>query len=203
LLFFVIFVITLTDMVFYASLSDQDLADLTKSGDEAAFQELFNRYDRLLFTYVYKKLQDKEEAKDVVQDVFIALWNSRETLELTGSLAGYLYAAVRNRALNVFRNKNVSDKYIASLQYLIDNTQSADHLIRERDITTLIEKEIAALPPKMREVFELRRTAYLSNREIAEKLDISEQTVATHMKRALKVLRMRLGLLAWLYLLLH
>lgn len=182
----------------YSSLTDQGLSNLLKSGNEAAFRELFDRYDRLLFIYAYKKLQDQEEAKDVVQDTFIALWNNRQALELNASLAAYLYTSVRNRALNLFRGKSVSNRYIASLQHLLDHTDTTDHLIRERDIATLIEREIAALPPKMREVFELRRKEYLSNKEIALRLDISEQTVATHIKRALKVLRVRLGLLAWL-----
>lgn len=190
-------------MLSYNSLSDQSLLDLLKSGEEAAFRELFDRYDRLLFIYVYKKLQDHEDAKDIVQDIFVALWNTRETLNLTGDFASYLYTSARNRALNLFRNKTVSQKYVASLQYLLNSTQSADHRIRERDINTLIEREIAALPPKMREVFELRRKEYLSNKEIAERLDISVQTVATHIKRALRVLRIRLGLLAWLILLIR
>ncbi len=185
-------------MALYSSLSDQGLLELLKSGEEGAFRELFDRYDRLLFIYAYKKLQDHEEAKDVVQEVFIGLWNNRETLELTGILASYLYTSVRNRALNLFRGKIVSNKYLASLQHFMDHTETTDHLIRERDIEALIEKEIALLPSKMREVFNLRRKEYLSNKEIAEKLEISEQTVATHIKRALKVLRSRLGIFSCL-----
>lgn len=185
----------------FATISDEDLLLLFQTGDEGAFKEMFNRYDRLLFVYAYRKLQSKEEAKDVVQEVFINLWNNREHLNVNNSLKVYLYGAVRNRALNVLRHKNIDDKCIASLQLLIDaESATTDYLIREKDIMLLIEKEISLLPPKMREVFELRRKEYLSNREIAEYMHISEQTVATHIKRALKVLKLRLSIIAYIIL---
>ncbi len=188
----------------YNNYNDFDLMELLKQGDEAAFTELFNRYDRLLFMYAYKKLQDIEEAKDVVQDVFVGLWNSRKGFTLQTSLTGYLYTSVRNKALNVFRDKDINARYLNSLQQLMDESDiRTDHLIREKDISALIDKEIAALPPKMREVFELRRKAFLSNKEIAEKLSLSDQTVATHMKRALKILRGRLGIVIYLLFLIR
>nr|WP_068888778.1 RNA polymerase sigma-70 factor [Pedobacter panaciterrae] len=183
------------------SASDQDLLLIFQSGDRAAYKEIFDRYDKLLFLYAYRKLQNTDDAQDVVQEVFINLWNNREHLKINTSLSNYLYGAVRNRALNVFRDKSIDDKCIASLQLLIDTeTATTDYLIRSKDITLLIEKEISLLPPKMREVFELRRNAYLSNREIAEYLHISEHTVATHIKKALKVLRLRLGIIAYIIL---
>lgn len=187
-----------------STMSDPELLLMFKAGDENAFKEIFNRYDRLLFIYACKKLQDKEEAKDVVQDVFINLWANRNNITINGSIHYYLYSAVRNKALNVFRDRHIDERCIASLQKVINQVaETADFRVRERDISMIIEKEIAALPPKMREVFELRRKEYLTNREIAKHLDISEQTVETHMKRALKVLRLRLGIIVYLALLLH
>jgi len=183
----------------YTKHDDFQLMELLRQGNEAAFTELFNRYNRFLFIYAFKKLQDKEEAKDVVQDVFVSLWNGRKEFTLQTTLAGYLYTSVRNKALNLFRDKNINAKYLNSLQQLLDKSDiQTDHLVREKDIRMLINKEIAALPPKMREVFELRKNAFLSNKEIAQQLGISEQTVATHIKRALKMLRIRLGLVIYL-----
>lgn len=182
--------------------SDENLLLLLQVGNEAAFKEIFDRYDRLLFLYVYRILQSNEDAKDVVQDIFINLWNKKDHLTINTSLKSYLYSAVRNRALNVLRSKDIANRYIASLQMFMEVESSAtDYLIREKDITLLIEKEIALLPPKMREVFELRRKNYLSNREIAEYMHVSEHTVATHIKRALKVLKLRLGTMLFLLLL--
>ncbi|MDR6784106.1 RNA polymerase sigma-70 factor (family 1) [Pedobacter africanus] len=182
-----------------SNLDDFELMTLLKADQELAFAEIFRRFDSLLYIYAYKKLQNTEEAKDVVQEVFVQLWNARKDFVLKTTLPGYLYKSVLNKILNIIARKQSETKYIASLQHAINSDMvSADFLIREKDITALIEKEIAALPPKMREVFELRKNQYLSNKEIALQLNISEQTVETHMKRALKILRNKLGVLIYL-----
>jgi len=186
-------------MSVYSTYTDQELASLLKGGDAAAFTEVFCRYDRLLFAYAYKKLRDKEASRDVVQDVFTALWNSRHELEMKISVAAYLYTAVRNRALNIFRDKGIDEKYLASLgDFMKSSIATTDYLVREKDIQRLIEKEIAALPERMRMIFIMRKQEFMTNKEIAEQLELSEQTVETHMKRALKTLRLRLGLVLYL-----
>lgn len=160
---------------------------------------IYEKYQRLLFLYAYRKLNDQDEAKDVVQEVFISLWNKSHTLNPDLSIAGYLYRAVRNRAFNIFAHKEIEAKYLESLDdFLSNNYESADGLIRERQIEELILKEIKALPPKMREIFELSRKAHLSYKEIALELDLSEYTVATQIKRALKTLRIKLGIYIFL-----
>jgi RNA polymerase sigma-70 factor (family 1) len=178
----------------YCNHSDEQLATLLTGGDENAFREIYVRYNSLLFIYAYRKLQDKEEAKDVVQEVFATLWRNRNQLNIQTTLTGYLYKSVLNRILNIFRHKEFSKVYIDSIAHLIDADQSStDHLIREKEIRVLIETEIAALPARMREVFELRRKEYLSNKQISERLNLSEHTVATQIKRALKLIRIRFG----------
>ncbi|MCW3464890.1 RNA polymerase sigma factor [Chitinophaga nivalis] len=191
-------------MTDYTVLSDPELATLLAADSELAFAEIYRRYSRLLFGYACKKLQDPEEAKDIVQEIFVQLWNKRNTYSMQTSLAGYLYRSVRNRALDLFAHKKVADQYLTSLQHFLDQDNIlTDHLVREKEITLLIEKEIAALPPKMREVFELSRKAHLSHREIADRLHISEQTVTKQVKKALKLLKVRLGVLLYLIWQLH
>ena len=172
---------------------------MLSAGSHAAFGEIFNRYDRLLYIYAYKKLEDKDEAKDLVQEVFTALWDHREKIDIKESLSSYLYTALRNKALNLFRDRNINARYLSSLAGFMSMTiETTDHLAREANINAIIEKEIDSLPEKMREVFRLRRNECLSNKEIALRLGISEQTVATHIKRALKTLRVKLGLILYL-----
>jgi len=191
-------------MKMYGKLSDTELISLLKADDHTAFTEIYDRYQSLLYLYTYKKLQDKEEAKDIIQDVFITLWNSRQNFELQVTLTGYLYKAVLNKVLNSFRHKSITQQHIDSFKKIVvANLETADYLIREKEIASLIEREIQALPEKMREVFELRRKEYLSNKQIAERLQISEHTVATHMKKALKTLRLRIGLVAYLAFFFH
>lgn len=180
---------------------DQELFALLKKGNEKAFADIFNRYQASLFDFAYKRIRDKDDAKDIVQEIFVRLWNNRADLQIRTSLRSYLYRSVLNGALNILSHRVIKEEYVNSLQQTIEaNAQAADYHIRETDMEKLIEAEIAALPPKMREVFEMRKKEYLSNREIAGKLGISEQTVETHMKRALRALRLRLGVSVFLVL---
>jgi len=178
----------------YGQLSDSQLTNLLPGEDEHAFREIYNRYNGLLFIYAYRKLQDKEEAKDIVQEVFTHLWRTRNELTIQSTLTGYLYKSVLNKILNTFRHKEFTKQYVESVQQvIIAGSDSADYLIREKEIAALIETEIAALPSRMREVFELRRKEYLSNKQISERLNLSEHTVATQIKKALRVIRFRFG----------
>jgi len=183
----------------YQQFTDQELADLLKSGDQQAFIEIYDRYIFVLLNHIYSKTGDREEAKDIVHEVFAKLWARREQLQITDNLAGFLYTSARNIVLNQVTRKKVEGKYFNSFLKFSEQPQTfTDHRIRENQLTAIIEKEIAALPPKMREVFELSRKQHLSHREIAEKLDISEQTVSKHITNALKILRIKLGLFAYL-----
>lgn len=180
-------------MAAYSSYTDQELVALLKLNEDAAFEEVFIRYEPLLLNFVYKKINDREAAKDILQDVFVQLWNYRTGLNVV-SLASYLFTMAVNKIRDGYKHQVIHEAHIVKLQHLIEEeTDGTDHLIREKDIARLIKMEIAALPDKMREVFLLRKDAFMSNKEIAEKLGISEQTVETHMKRALKTLKGRLG----------
>lgn len=183
----------------YQAYTDQQLLDLLNSGDQPAFAEIYSRYFDLLFIHADTKLQDKDQASDTVQDVFVRLWEKRGNLLINTSLSAYLYRAVRNQIFDNLKHQKVADKYIDSFYASSQYSQVfADHLIREKQFARMIEDEIAALPPRMREVFELRRTQNLSNKEIAARMEITESTVADQMKKALKTLRVRIGLLLFL-----
>ena len=181
-------------MDIYKAYGDQELCLLLNEGDRQAYIEIYARYNGLLYIYAYKKLRNREEAKDVVQEVFIQLWKRHQQLSFDTSLAGYLYQSVRNRALNIFAHQQIEQKYIDSLNdFLGTEIAGTDYLVREKDIAALIENEINALPPKMREVFLLSRREHKTYKEIATMMNISEDTVNTQMKRALKTMRDRLG----------
>lgn len=182
-------------MNLYSAYKDEELVALLNQGDRASYTEIYNRYSALLYIYAFKKLNDKDDAKDAVQHVFISLWNLHKTISFDISLAAYLYRAIRNFSLTTFAHKQVEDEYLRSAATRVRVFyEGADHLIREKDIADLIDREIAKLPPKMREVFLLSRKEGLTYKEIADTLQISEETVNTQMKRALKTLRLRLGL---------
>ncbi len=185
-------------------LSDQELVSLLKRGDRTAFAQIYDRYKYLLYVHAFKKLKNEAEAEDIIHDLFATLWNNRETFELRSNLAGYFYSAVRNRIFKLIAHKDIESTYVTSLHQVAgQTTEIADHRIRENQMMAMIEAEIAALPPKMREIFELSRKQHLSHKEIAAQLKISEQTVAKQVSNALKILRKKLGLIAYLLLLLR
>jgi RNA polymerase sigma-70 factor (ECF subfamily) len=173
--------------------SDLELLSRVREGDESAFEAIYKRYYPLLYIHACKLLKGSEEAEDCVQEVFSSLWQRAGQLEISVSLSSYLYTSIRNRVLNRIEHHRVRTAYLVSLQrFMKEGTSVADEELRLRELTALIEKEIAALPEKMREVFELSRREELSHKEIAEKLNISDKTVKKQVNNALKILRNRL-----------
>lgn len=184
------------DLITQDVLSDYELLALFKEGQKSAYEEIYRRYWGLLFNHARKMVQSDEDAKDLVQDVFSVFWLDGPTLELQTTLSAYLYSLVRYKVFNLIDRKKVRSNYLSSLEdYIKKNEYSAEYRVREKQMEELIEKEIATLPPKMREVFELSRKANLNYREIAEKLNISDNTVKKQMSNALKILRSRLGVI--------
>ncbi|WP_316810744.1 RNA polymerase sigma-70 factor [Pedobacter heparinus] len=183
-------------MNLYRNLSDHDLVELLKSADDNAYEEIYKRYWAILFRHACKILHNEDEAKDVIQDLFTALWTKRRQINLNSSLSSYLYSATRYKIFDLIDKHKVRSQYLASLESFIHEGQcSSEDGIREKQLAVLIEKEIAGLPVKMREVFELSRKSNLSHKEIAKKMGISDQTVKKQIYNAIKILRPKFGLL--------
>lgn len=187
------------NLVKYDIYSDEDLVSLLKEGDHLAYEIIYHRYFRLLFVHAYKKLRDREQAKDIVQELFTNLWVKRDILNFTTNISGYFFTVINNKIVDYFLHKGVQEKYIASFSGFL-NTENikADHLIREKQLALLIQNEIKQLPPKMREIFEMSRKEYLTHKQIAEKLELSEKTVDRQVSNALFRLRTKLGLFTFL-----
>lgn len=186
-----------------STLLDAQLIREIRNDDEEAFYEIYLRYNTLLLIYGHRKLSDKEEAKDIVQDVFVGLWNNRKQLEPDLALSAYLYKSVLNKVLNVYKHKNVLERFTAeNIQEEPIESSQTDYLIREKEIRAMIDKEIDAMPPRMREIYLLKKQYFLSTKAIAEKLELSEHTVSTQLKRAARLLKNKFGLVFYvLYIL--
>ena len=173
--------------------SDIELIDLIKSGDETAFTVIYHRYWRLIYAHVYKMLRDEEEAKDIVQEVFSNLWLKADQIPQQQNFAGYLYVAARHKVLNAIRHDKFQNDYFNSLaKYVNEASEETLQYLDERDLMAAIEKEIAALPPRMRQVFELSRKENLSHKEIGKLLGTSDETVKKQINRSLKIIRSNL-----------
>jgi len=177
----------------YKTLSDHELLNLLQSGDQDSFKELYKRYGGLLYVYALKLTDNKDDADDIVQEVFISLL-TKEQLEIKRTVSAYLYSAVRYKIFDLLAHKKVKSGYADSLQLFIDQGEYiTDNYIREKELATLVEKEINLLPTKMRQIFESSRKAHLSQKQIAEKFNISEHTVKKQINNSIKILKMKLS----------
>ncbi len=177
----------------YKSLDDSELLSFVNDNDQYAFTEIYNRYHSLLYLHVFNKIRKREEAKDIIHNVFAKLWESRANNIKIVSLKSYLYAAVRFQVFDWIGKQNAQSLYIKSIERFFDDfSYETDSLIREKQLITSIEKEISRLPPKMKEIFELSRKSFLTHKEIGTKLNLSEKTVKKQINNSLKILRARL-----------
>lgn len=183
----------------YGTLSDEVLLNLMRLDDQQAFATLYKRYSGALYAHAYNFIHDREESKDVLQKVFAKIWDMRSQIPLNVNISAYLYQSAKNMLINHIARSKVANRYVDSLEsFARSYVADTDHHIREKQLQEIIQHEIAQLPPKMREIFELSRTQYLTHKAIAEKLGISEKTVKNQITNALKLLRSKLPHLLFL-----
>ncbi|WP_316737748.1 RNA polymerase sigma-70 factor [Pedobacter aquatilis] len=179
-------------MANYKLLTDNELFDLVQLRDKYAFEEIYERFNGLLFIYACKLVSEKEDARDIVQEIFVYLW-SNPNIKIKSQLSAYLYTAVRYKVFDWLDKNKSKSNYLLSLENFIEQGNCiTDDYIREREFASIIEKEVSLLPPKMRQIFEMSRQQHLSQKEIAEILHLSDKTVKKQMSNALKVLRLKL-----------
>lgn len=180
-------------MADYSTISDQELTALLKERDQLAFTEVYRRYWHLLYIHAYKMLNDEDQAKDVIQELFIALWSKVSAMEINSSLKSYLYAMTRNRVINFIRkNKTSSDFIVMLAEAMPESDERLIKQIDDRDLIALIEEEINQLPPRMKQVFEMSRKDFLSNKEIAAILGTTEETVKKQISNSIKTIKFKL-----------
>lgn len=181
-------------MAIYSTYSDQELAVLLKEQDKAAFTEIYDRYWSVMYAHVYKMLRDREDARDIVQEIYSNLWIKSADIEVTANISGLLYTAARNRVLNRIKHDKVKSNYLGSFSAFMTTVDpNTVDQVDEKMIHALIEEEIGKLPAKMREIFEMSRKDNLSHKEIAQILQISDQTVKKQIQNALKLIKPRLN----------
>lgn len=177
------------------NMSDEELLKEYQAGNRHAFELIYNRYKGVLYFHAYKMLRDEDEAKDVVQELFIKLYSKAGIIYVRTTLSAYLYASIRNRILDIIAHKRIKTDYLASLEdFVHQGAYTTDLLMREKELAFQIEKEVSLLPEKMRQIFEMSRNSNLSHKEIAAKLDISDKTVKKQISNALKLIKVKLHL---------
>jgi RNA polymerase sigma-70 factor (ECF subfamily) len=177
----------------YVDFDDGYLITLLAQGDEVAFTEIYNRYwDKLLIIAAHR-LDDIAEAKELVQNVFVNLWNKRNTLQIKYTLATYLSTAIKYEVINSLAKRTHRKKYMQYASTLKASEETTLNHINFSELQDLVARSVKALPEKCRIVFQLSREQGLSHKQIAANLNISEKTVEAHLSTATRKLRTSLG----------
>ncbi len=173
----------------YRLLSEEILIKLLKAGDETAFKEIYQRYWKGLYTKAYLKIRRHEIAEEIVQNVFIKLWENRSA-SLILHLENYLQTAIKYQVINHFRSLLTKEKYLKSLKEKYSETEdtcATNLLVHELNIT--IDKALRELPEKTQIIFNLSRNENYTVKEISEKMHLSEKAVEYHITKSLTQLR--------------
>lgn len=160
-----------------------------KNGDTGSFNKLYDLYSVKLLNFSLMYLSSKEEAEEVVQDVFCKIWQNRQNLDEKYSLNGYIFRVTKNLVLNKLRKRiNEPSSYVSIGNCSIYNSKTENDVLFH-EMEQLLEDAIEALPPRRQLIFKLSRQKGLSNQEIADHLDISVNTVEGQIRKAIKYLR--------------
>lgn len=175
-------------------LSDPELVSRLRDGELAAFDTLYHRYSAQLYRFAFNILKDEAECTDAIQEVFVWLWQNRERLEIA-DVGRYLSAAVKYKLTRVITGSKRRAEILAAAPVLQEAFE--DQSLEVKELRFAISQFIDTLPPRARAIFHLSRNEYLSNKEIAEKLSISEKTVENQMTITLRKLKLTLGKLSF------
>jgi RNA polymerase sigma-70 factor (family 1) len=170
-----------------------DKALLIAVDEHSAFRILYNRYWESLYKKALYRLGNSEDAQDAVQEVFISLWRNRETIQFEGTLSPYLFTALKYCVIKkVYQNAKKGIPLPLSVDELECTGLTTEELLQYKEMQAIIAIEVNKLPQRMQEIYRLSRMEDLQIAEIAEQLNISEQTVKNTLSTALKRLRERL-----------
>jgi RNA polymerase sigma-70 factor (family 1) len=170
--------------------TDHELFRSIATGNEAAFAELFRRYDRRIYPFVLKMIKSAVMAEEITQEIFIKIWRYRESLAVIDRPESYILTIAARHTLDQIRKRLNEDKMLRRFQSGLAPTHNdPEELLLLKDTTELIQKAVDQLPPQQKSVYLLSRTQGLSYEEIGRELKISPNTVRNHLVKALATIR--------------
>lgn len=182
-----------------------DLINRLKNGSKSAFESLYTEYWEEIYLNALKRVGDEDIAKEITQELFIHLWEKRESLAIRETIQAYLHGAVKYRVINYFRSAITREKYHHDLSLLIGETvineTESSHAVKE--IEQALHLILAKMPGKMRRIFEMSRLEQKTVAEISGELNLSGQTVKNQLTSALKIVRKHFSLPALLILFIY
>ncbi|MCL4641077.1 MAG: RNA polymerase sigma-70 factor [Pseudosphingobacterium sp.] len=174
--------------------SDNVTLNLLQQGNEEIFENVFKQHFNSLHAYAFTILKDAVAAEEIVQSLFLKLWEKRENLDIRSSLKSYLYRATYNDCMNTIKHWQVKQRHQDHITYINDFTyEHTANQLHENELKRELQKALNVLPEKCRTVFQMSRFEELKYQEIADRLEISIKTVENQMGKALKILRTELA----------
>ncbi len=173
--------------------SNTALAKLLKEGDMVAFDTLYHKYSHKLYDFAKMYLKQKEDAEEIVQDVFVKIWEAKSKINENESFESFLFTIAYNATMSLLRKRVTESKsreYLKTIQ-LIEEDKIVDEL-HFKEVSNKVNSLLNDLTPRQKEIFLLSREDGLSHKEIAKKLNISENTVNNHLVTSLKYLKFNL-----------
>lgn len=169
-----------------SSLDDRKLIEALKKGDVKAFDEVYYRYTKKLFIFSLKFLKDRQESEDLIQKVFTTIWERREHLNSDKSFEGYLFKILRNEIYDILKLRIIREHYC---NYILNDPGSDPDDLEKKKMIERVFELVNNLPEKRAKIFRMSKEEGLTYKEIAEQLNISENTVDTQIRHSLNYLR--------------
>jgi RNA polymerase sigma-70 factor (family 1) len=161
-------------------MNDKELLGLLSQGDEKAFKQLYDRYWQKMYAYALRLLNDTEQSEDLLQDVFISLWERKRSLDID-NLSAYLFSSVRYAAYNQLKQRNSRDTLMIIHEVDMPQVEAADHILLSTELQTAYEQLLENMPAQRKRIFKMRYEEDLTTRSIAEHLQIAQKTVQNHL----------------------
>lgn len=177
----------------YVDLSETALLDLVKQSDQRAFRELYNRYNGKLYGNIQRMTKSSDIADDILQMVFVKLWENRLTIDIDRSFKSYIYQIAQNTVFDHFR-KNARDRALIAIasrqrEELEINESPVEKWLGEKEDKRILRKAVDRLPPRRKEIYQLCKLEGYSYDQVSELLGISTSTINDHIVKASKTLK--------------
>lgn len=175
--------------------SNCELILLIQKNDRVAFYNIYERYSKRLYGFVLRYIKQNEDAEEIVQEVFVKIWESRNKIDAFSSFESFLFTIAYNTTISLLRKRTNEKKYLEHLKSLQQPNNSSDLIdeIHFNKLNDRVQSLLNELTPRQKEIFQLSREEGLTHDEIAKKLDISVNTVKKHMGNTLSFLRSQIN----------
>ena len=177
-------------MKLFENITDTELARKINAGEKNAYQELFERYAPRIYQFSLSYLKNSADAEELVQDVFLKIWEKRETLDQSKNIKSFIFKVAVNTIYDFIRHKNIENAFAdfarANFETNSDNTW---HTVIYDEMQENLQKLVAQLPGQQQKIFQLSKEEGLTSDEIAVKLNLSKRTVDNHLYRAVSFLK--------------